>query len=70
MIHGKWIEAGFYIGEVLSEKNGHVGVNLHAIGNMHIRLVAPPTCLTMSLPRGVGKPPHGKAVSDIPSDPG
>jgi hypothetical protein len=69
VIRGKWIEAGFYIGEVLSEKNGHVRVNLRAIGNMHIRLAAPPTSLTSPLPRGLGKPTHGKAVSDIPSDP-
>jgi hypothetical protein len=27
MIGGKWVDAGFYVGEVLPEKNGHVRVN-------------------------------------------
>jgi hypothetical protein len=69
MIRGKWIEAGFYVGEVLSQKNGHVRVNLHAIGNVHIDRLVPSTSLTIPLPCGLGKPTHGKAVPDIPSDP-
>ena len=69
MIRGKWIEAGFYVGDVLLEKNGHVRVNLHAIGNVHIGRLVPSTNLSSPLPRGLGKPTHRKAMSDIPSDP-
>ena len=58
MIRGKWIVAGFYIGEVLLEKNGHVRVNLHAIGNVHIGRLVPSTNLTNPLPRGLGQPTH------------
>jgi hypothetical protein len=69
MIRGKWIETGFYVGEVLSEKNGHVRVNLHAIGSVHIGLPMPSNSLTIPSPCGLGKPTHGKAVPDIPGDP-
>ena len=69
MIRGKWIVAGFYVGDVLLKKNGHVRVNLHAIGNVHIGRLVPSSNLTSPLPRGLGQPTHCEAVSDIPSDP-
>jgi hypothetical protein len=42
---------------------------LHAIGNVHIGLLVSSASLTIPSPRGHGKPTHGKAVPDIPSDP-
>jgi hypothetical protein len=51
MIRRKWIEAGLYVGEVLSEKNGHVRVYLHAIGHAQVSLAEPLICVTIPLPR-------------------
>jgi hypothetical protein len=41
MVGGKWVEASFYVGEVLSEKNSHVGVNLPAIRNLRAGAAVP-----------------------------
>jgi len=42
---------------------------LHAIGDADIGRLVPSTNLSSPLPRGLGKPTHRKAMSDIPSDP-
>src|ERR1039457_6906869 len=51
MISGKWVEPGFYVGEVLPEKNGHVRVKASAIRHGRIGMGALPSGATVASPR-------------------
>jgi hypothetical protein len=68
MISGKWVEACFYVGEVLQEKSGHVRVYLPTIGHGCVGMAVPPNDLTVPSPRRLRKPTHGEAVPHIPCD--
>jgi hypothetical protein len=67
MIRGKWVEAGFYVGEILPEKRGHVRVEAAAIrhGRIGMGALGGPT---VPLLRRLRKPTHGEAVPDIPGN--
>jgi hypothetical protein len=43
MIGGKWVDAGFYVGEVLQEKSGHIRVEASAIRHGRIGVSALPS---------------------------
>jgi hypothetical protein len=68
MIGRKWVDAGFYVGEVLPEKNGHVRIKASAIRHGRISVGALPSGSTVPSPRRLRKSAHGEAVPDIPGD--
>jgi hypothetical protein len=50
MIGGKWVDAGFYVGEVLPEKNGHVRIEASAIRHGRIGMSALPSDFAVPSP--------------------
>src|ERR1019366_3461131 len=68
MIGGKWVKAGFYVGEVLPEKHGHVRIEASAIRHRRIGKGALPSDSTVPSARLLRKPAHDEAVPDIPGD--
>src|ERR1700687_2800608 len=68
MIGGKWVDAGFYVGEGLPEKIGHVRVEAFAARHGCIGMGPPPSSPAVPPPRRLRKLAQSKAVPDIPSD--
>jgi hypothetical protein len=68
MIDGKWVEAGFYVCEILPEKHSHVPVKAAAIRNSCIGMGALPSGPTVPSSSRFRKPAHGEAVPNIPGD--
>ena len=68
MIGRKWVEAGFYVGEVLPEKHSHVRVEAAAIWHRRTGMGALPSGPTVATSRRLSKPAHREAVPDIPGD--
>jgi hypothetical protein len=68
MIGREGVETGLYVGEVVPEKNSHIGIKASAIRHGRIGMRARPSGLTILSKRRLREPAHGEAVSDIPGD--
>ena len=68
MIGGKGVETGLYVGEVLPEKNSHIGIKASAIRHGRIGMRVLLSGRTVLSPRLLREPAHGETVSDIPGD--
>ncbi len=70
MVGGKWIKAGFYVGQVLPKKPGHVRVKTAAVWHRRIGTGAWATRSPVPSSRIFRKPTHDQAMADIPGDAG